>query len=49
MAPPPNPALIDSGDYHPDDRAICVDVDRFPLVIAVRREDGLLVAEAETL
>ncbi len=48
MAPPPNPALIDSGDYHPDDRAICVGVDRFPLAIAVRREDGLLVAEAET-
>lgn len=47
MTPPPNPALIDSGDYHADDRAICVDVDRFPLAIAVRREDGLLVAEVE--
>lgn len=45
MAPPPNPALLASGDYHARDRAMALDVDGLPLAIEIRRCGGLLVAE----
>ena len=47
LAEPP-PDLVAAGHYHPRDRAIAMQVDRFDRAIRVRREDGLLVARPET-
>ena len=47
MAPPPNPALLASGDYHARDRAMALDVGGLPLAIEVRRCGGLLMAEPQ--
>ena len=47
MPPPPNPKLIAAGAYHPKDREVAVEVDAIAFAISVRREAGLLIAEAE--
>ena len=47
MPPPPNPKLVAAGTYDPKDREIAAQVDAMEFAIAVRREAGLLVAEAE--
>ena len=45
MAPPPNPALLATGDYRPQDREMALDVDRLALAIEIDHAGGLLVAE----
>jgi 2-phosphosulfolactate phosphatase len=47
MPPPPNPLLVAAGIYDPQDRAIAADLDRVPFALAVRREAGFLIAEAQ--
>jgi len=47
MPPPPNPKLIAAGAYDPKDREVAVEVDAIAFAISVRREVGLLIAEAE--
>jgi 2-phosphosulfolactate phosphatase len=48
MPPPPDPALVAAGAYDPYDRAIAAEIDRVPFALALRRDQGLLIAEAET-
>ena len=47
MPPPPNPKLVAAGAYDPKDREIAAQVDAMKLVITVRREGRLLIAEPE--
>ena len=47
MPPPPNPKLIAAGAYDPKDREVAIEVDAIAFAISVRREAGLLIAEAE--
>jgi 2-phosphosulfolactate phosphatase len=47
MPRPPDPRLVAAGAYDPRDRDIAADIDRVPFALAVRRHDGLLIAEAE--
>lgn len=47
LPPPPNPDLVASGDYPVSDRTIACEIDRAPFAIAVRSEDGLLIAEPQ--
>jgi hypothetical protein len=47
LPPPPNPKLIAAGAYDPKDREVAVEVDAIAFAISVRREAGLLIAEAE--
>ena len=47
MPPPPNPKLIAARAYDPKDREVAVEVDAIAFAISVRREVGLLIAEAE--
>src|SRR3984893_16800772 len=47
MPPPPNPKLIAAGAYDPKDREVTIEVDAIAFAISVRREAGLLIAEAE--
>jgi len=45
--PPPNPKLVATVAYGLKDREIAAEVDAIAFAISVRREEGLLVAEAE--
>jgi hypothetical protein len=47
MPPPPNPNLVAEGTYDLKDREIAAEVDAMAFAISVRREGGLLIAEAE--
>jgi hypothetical protein len=47
MPPPPNPKLVAAGTYDLKDREIAAEVDAIAFAISVRREAGLLIAEAE--
>jgi exodeoxyribonuclease V alpha subunit len=47
MPPSPNPKLVAAGAYDPKDREIAAEVDAIAFAISVRREAGLLIAEAE--
>jgi len=47
MPPPPNPKLVAAGAYDLKDREIAAEVDAIAVAISVRRETGLLIAEAE--
>jgi hypothetical protein len=47
MPPQPNPKLVAEGAYDPKDREIAAEVDAIAFAIPVRREGGLLIAEAE--
>ncbi len=49
LVPPPSPKVVAAGDYHPDDRRIALDVDRFAFAIRVRREAELLIARPEPI
>src|SRR5579864_1771404 len=49
LSPPPDPKLVASGDYPWEDRTIACEIDRVPFAIAVRAEDGLLIAGPEAL
>jgi hypothetical protein len=44
---PPNPKLVAAGAYDLKDREIAAEVDAIASAISVRREGGLLIAEAE--
>jgi hypothetical protein len=46
MPPPPNPKLVAAGAYDLKDREIAAEVDAIAFA-SVRREGGLLIAEAE--
>ena len=41
----PNPALLATGDYRPQDREMALDIDRLALAIKIETVGGLLVAE----
>ncbi len=45
LTPPPNPALVASGDYPLRDRELALRIDLVPFAVEVRARDGLLVAE----
>jgi 2-phosphosulfolactate phosphatase len=45
-APPPNPALVASGDVDPEDRLIATHIDLVGFPVVVDTQDGLLVATA---
>ncbi len=45
MVPPPNAALVASGDYDLRDRDLALRLDLVSFAIAVRREADLLIAE----
>jgi len=47
LSPPADPKLVASGDYPLSDRTIACEIDRVSFAIAVRLEDGLLMAEPE--
>jgi 2-phosphosulfolactate phosphatase len=47
MPPPPNPKLVATAAYDLKDREIAAEVDAIAFAISVRREEGLLIAEAE--
>src|SRR5262249_44712212 len=47
MPPPPDSELVKTGAYDVKDREIAAQVDAMPFAIAVRRDGGLLIAEAE--
>jgi 2-phosphosulfolactate phosphatase len=47
MPPPPNPKLVAEGAYDLKDRETAAQVDAMKLVITVRREGRLLIAEPE--
>jgi 2-phosphosulfolactate phosphatase len=47
MPPPANAKLIAEGAYDPKDREIAAQVDAMAFAIVVRRDGGLLIAEAE--
>ena len=47
LVPPPNPALVASGDYHPNDRDLALAADSVNCAIRATREDGMLVARPE--
>ena len=47
MPPPPNPKLVAARAYDLKDREIAAEVDAIAFAISVRREGGLLIAEAE--
>jgi len=47
MPPPPDPKLVAAGAYDLKDREIAAEVDAIAVAISVRREGGLLIAEAE--
>ncbi len=44
MAPPPNPKLVASGDYDPQDREIALRIGSIPFALNVVTEGGRLVA-----
>jgi hypothetical protein len=45
--PPPNPKLVAAGRYDLKDRQIAAEVGAIAFAISVRRDGGLLIAEAE--
>jgi hypothetical protein len=47
MPPPPDPKLVAAEAYELKDREIAAEVDAIASAISVRREGGLLIAEAE--
>jgi len=47
MPPPPNAKLVKTGAYDVRDREIAAQIDAMAFAIAVRRDGGLLIAEAE--
>jgi 2-phosphosulfolactate phosphatase len=47
MPPAPDPKLVTAGAYDLKDREIAAEVDAIAFAISVRREGGLLIAEAE--
>jgi hypothetical protein len=47
MPPPPDPKLVAAGAYDLKDREIAAEVDAIAFAISVRREAGLLIAEAK--
>jgi hypothetical protein len=47
MPPPPDAELVETGAYDVKDREIAAQVDAIAFAIAVRRDGGLLIAEAE--
>ena len=47
MPPPPDAELIKTGAYDVKDREIAAHLDAMAFAIAVRRDGGLLIAEAE--
>jgi len=47
MPPPPNPKLVAAGAYDLKDHENAAEVDAIAFAISVRREGGLLIAEAE--
>jgi len=47
VPPPPDPKLVAAGAHDPKDREIASEVDAIAFAIAVGREGGLLIAEAE--
>jgi hypothetical protein len=47
MRPPLDPKVVAAGAYDLKDREIAAEVDAIAFAISVRREGGLLIAEAE--
>jgi hypothetical protein len=47
MPPPPDAELVKTGAYDVKDREIAAQVGAMAFAIAVRRDGGLLIAEAE--